>query len=148
MPATEMYNALQTGLIDGIMTGASAIRDFKVNEVADVYVTGPSLGNILFYVVMNEAKYQSLPDAEKAAIDDASGAALSQSGEDNWNRVAGEILEELRADPNKTVIDLSPEESAPFDEITLAVRDQVVSGLDAEGKPASDVLGALTGGAM
>jgi TRAP-type C4-dicarboxylate transport system substrate-binding protein len=143
-----MYNALQTGLIDGIMTGASAIRDFKVSEVADVYVTGPSLGNILFYVVMNEAKYQSLPDAEKAAIDAASGAALSQSGEDNWNRVANEVLDELRADPDKTVIDLTEEESAPFNEITLAVRDAVVADLDGQGQPASDVLGAMTGGAM
>jgi TRAP-type C4-dicarboxylate transport system substrate-binding protein len=147
-PATEMYNALQTGLIDGIMTGASAIRDFKVNEVADVYVTGPSLGNILFYVVMNEAKYQSLPDTEKAAIDAASGAGLSQSGEDNWNRVAEEVLDELRADPGKTVIDLTEEESAAFDEVTLQVRDAVVSELDAQGMPASDVLGAMTGGAM
>jgi TRAP-type C4-dicarboxylate transport system substrate-binding protein len=148
MPATEMYNALQTGLIDGIMTGASAIRDFRVNEVADVYVTGPSLGNILFYVVMNEAKYQSLPDAEKAAIDAASGAALSQSGEDNWNRVAAEVLDELRADPSKTVIDLNEEESAAFNEITVGVRDEVIAELDAEGQPASDVLAVMTGGAM
>jgi TRAP-type transport system periplasmic protein len=148
MPATEMYNALQTGLIDGIMTGASAIRDFRVNEVADVYVTGPSLGNILFYVVMNEAKYQSLPDEEKAAIDAASGEGLSQSGEENWNRVAGEILDELRADPDKTVIDLTEEESAAFNEMTLGVRDAVIADLDAQGLPASDVLSAMTGGAM
>lgn len=148
MPATEMYNALQTGLIDGILTGASAIRDFRLGEVADVYVTGPSLGNILFYVVMNEAKYESLPDAEKAAIDAASGAGLSQSGEENWGRVANEVLDELRADPNKTVIELSEEESAAFNEITLAVRDQVISELDAEGMPASDVLAVMTGGAM
>jgi TRAP-type transport system periplasmic protein len=130
------------------MTGASAIRDFKVNEVADVYVTGPSLGNILFYVVMNQAKYDSLPDDEKAAIDAASGEGLSKSGEDAWNRVAGEVLDELRADPNKTVIDLTEEESAPFNEITLGVRDAVISELDAEGKPASDVLTAMTGGGM
>ena len=145
MPATEMYNALQTGLIDGIMTGASAIRDFRLDEVADVYVTGPSLGNILFYVVMNQAKYDALPEEERAAIDEASGEALSRSGEENWNRVAGEVLDELRADPEKTVIDLTEEESAAFNEITVGVRDQVISELDAEGKPASDVLSAMTG---
>ena len=69
MPANEMYNALQTGLIDGIMTGGSAIHDFKIDEVARTYTTGASLGNILFYVVMNEARYQGLSDAQKAAID-------------------------------------------------------------------------------
>jgi TRAP-type C4-dicarboxylate transport system substrate-binding protein len=111
-------------------------------------VTGPSLGNILFYVVMNQAKYDALPEAEKAAIDAIAGPMLSQSGEENWGRVAGEILEELRADPSKTVIDLSEEESAAFNEITLAAREQVIAELDAEGKPASDVLAAMTGGAM
>lgn len=146
MPAGEMYNALQTGLIDGILTGASAIRDFKLNEVAEVYVTGPSLGNILFYVVMNQARYDALPQAERDAIDAASGEALSRSGEENWNRVAGEVLDELRADPAKTVIDLSEEESAAFNEITGGVRDAVIAEIDAAGKPASAVLATMTGG--
>lgn len=145
MPATEMYNALQTGLIDGIMTGASAIRDFRVNEVADVYVTGPSLGHILFYVVMNQAKYDSLPAGEQEAIDAAAGPELSRSGEEGWNRVAEEVLDELRANPDKTVIDLSEEESAAFNEITTQVRDAVVSDLEAQGLPAADVLATMTG---
>jgi TRAP-type C4-dicarboxylate transport system substrate-binding protein len=148
MPATEMYNALQTGLIDGIMTGASAIRDFRLNEVADVYVEGPSLGNILFYVVMNQERYDSLPEGEKAAIDAIAGEMLSRSGEEGWRGVAAETIAGLKSDPDKTVISLGEDEAAAFNEITLGVRDAVVSGLDAEGKPASDVLSAMTGAGM
>ena len=87
MPATEMHNALQTGLIDGIMTGASAIRDLRLNEVADVYGESPNLGHILFYVVVDEPRYQGLPDDQRAALDDASGTRLSRSGEEGWNAV-------------------------------------------------------------
>lgn len=146
MPATEMYTALQTGLIDGVMTGASAVRDFRLDEIADVYVQGPDLGTILFYVVMNQGTYDGLDDAGKAAIDAAAGEELSRSGEEGWNRVAEETLSELDADPEKTVITLTEEESAPFDEITQEVREAVISELDSQGMPASDVVSAMIGG--
>ncbi|MBL4756936.1 MAG: TRAP transporter substrate-binding protein [Rhizobiales bacterium] len=145
MPAPQMYNALQTGLVDGIMTGASAIHDFRLSEVANIYTEGPSLGNILFFVVMNEATYSALPANEQAAIDANSGLELSKSGEDNWNRVATETMAALRADPNKMVISLTGDDAAAFDVITLAVRDAVVSELDANGLAASAVLSAMTG---
>ena len=144
MPATEMYTALQTGLIDGVLTGASAIRDFRLDEIADVYVQGPQLGNISFYVVMNERRLNRLPDNMRAAVLAGAGPALSKSGEDNWNRVADEVMAELEANPDKTVITLTPEESAPFNAITLRVRDEAIAGLDAKGLPASDVLQAMT----
>ena len=71
MPIPQVYNALQTGLIDGVFTGSSAIADFKLDEVANSYTIGAPLGRISFYVVMNQAKYDGLPDAQKAAIDAA-----------------------------------------------------------------------------
>lgn len=145
MPANEMYNALQTGLIDGILTGASAIRDFKLNEVSSVYIEGASLGNILFYVVLNEEKYQSLPDAEKAAIDANSGLALSKSGEETWNRNAQSMMDELKADPAKTVITLSADEAAAFNAVTLGIRDTVIDELEGQGLPAKAVLAAMLG---
>ena len=33
--STQVYNALQTGLIDGVITGASTLSDFKLDEVAN-----------------------------------------------------------------------------------------------------------------
>jgi TRAP-type C4-dicarboxylate transport system substrate-binding protein len=145
MPATEMYNALQTGLIDGIMTGASAILDFKINEVANVYVEGPSLGNILFYLVMNREKYDALSDADRAALDANIGPELSKSGEEGWNARATEAMDMLRADPAKTVITLSAEDSEPFNAITIPLRDEVVAELEAQGLPAAAVVAAMTG---
>ncbi|MEJ2030314.1 MAG: TRAP transporter substrate-binding protein DctP, partial [Maritimibacter sp.] len=69
MPAGEIYNSLQTGLIDGVITGSSAIGDFKLDEVANSYTLGAPLGHIAFYVAMNAAKYNSLPAEQREAID-------------------------------------------------------------------------------
>ena len=40
MPINQVYNALQTGLIDGVITGASTLSDFKLDEVANSYSLG------------------------------------------------------------------------------------------------------------
>lgn len=117
MAAGEMYNALQTGLIDGIITGASAITDFKLDEVANSYTIGAPLGNILFYLVMNQRKYDSLSAEHRAIIDRHSGRVLSQSGEETWNALADRTLEMVRADNRNTVIDLSAAEVAVFQSV-------------------------------
>jgi TRAP-type C4-dicarboxylate transport system substrate-binding protein len=145
MPASEMYNALQTGLVDGILTGSSAILDFKLNEVAASYTSGASFGNVLFYAVMSEARYQGLTDAQKAAVDAAAGLALSKSGEEGWNAKGAKALETLRADSSKRVIDLTAEEAAPFNAITVGLADQVVADLDAKGLPATAARAAMLG---
>jgi TRAP-type transport system periplasmic protein len=144
MPASEMYNALQTGLVDGILTGASAIADFRLNEVARSYTSGASFGNILFWVVMNEARFQGLSAEHQQAILTASGLWLSESGENGWNNKANATMEMLRADANRVVIDLTPEEAAAFNALTVPVTERAVAALDAQGLPASAVYAAMT----
>lgn len=140
MPASEIYNALQTGLVDGVITGASAVGDFKLDEVANSYTIGPSLGHISFYLVMNEDRYEGLSEEHKAAIDSIAGRKLSQSAEEGWNARALEVIEGIKAAGDNTVIELSEEESAAFDELTVPVTERIVTELGAE-----DVLAAMRG---
>lgn len=130
MPINQVYNALQTGLIDGVITGASTLSDFKLDEVANSYTIGANLGRIVFFTVMTEAKYDSLPDDQKAAIDAASGVALSKSAEDAWNATANAALEAARASGDNTVVDLTPEEAAAFETAVAAVTDAYVASVD------------------
>lgn len=140
MPAGEIYNSLQTGLIDGVITGASAVADFKLDEVANSYTIGAPLGQITFYVVMNQDKYDGLSDEFKAAIDANSGMVLSKSAEDAWRAKADRTIEALKETGDNTVIELSEEEAAAFGELTVPVTQKVVSELGAE-----DVYAAMRG---
>ncbi len=117
MPAPQMYNALQTGLIDGIVTGSSAISDFKLDEVANVYTVGAPLGQIMFYLVMNQKRYDSLSDEQRAIFDKHSGRGLSKSGEESWQSVADATLERLTASSDEKVINLSADQIAKFNAI-------------------------------
>jgi TRAP-type C4-dicarboxylate transport system substrate-binding protein len=143
--AGEMYNALQTGLIDGIMTGPSAIADFKLDEVADTYIEGASLGHILFYLVMNKPRYDGLAPELRAALDANIGPSLSALGEAGWNAKSEATLERLRADPNENVIMLTPDEIAAFNAITIGLTDRVIADLDARGLPGSQTRAVMQG---
>lgn len=140
MSAGEVYNALQTGLIDGLVTGASAIQDFKLDEVANSYSVGAPLGHIMFYLVMNQKKYDELSDTQKAAIDANSGIELSRSGEQGWNQRAQETLEAVSAKPENTVTELSEAEVAKFEEISNSFRNKKIEEIKA-----TDVLKAMQG---
>lgn len=132
MPIPQVYNALQTGLIDGVFTGSSAVADFRLDEVADSYTIGAPLGRISFYVVMNQAKYDSLPDDQKAAIDALAGPLLSKSAEDAWHAKGKKAMADAAAAGDNTVIELTAEEAAAFGAITLSIRDKVIAELGAE----------------
>lgn len=128
MPINQVYNALQTGLIDGVITGSSTLSDFKLDEVADSITLGAPLGRLTFYAVLNEKVYDALPDNQKAAVDAASGEALSQNAEAAWLATAKEALEASRADTGNTIIDLSEEEAKAFaDAVSDVVKNYVAS---------------------
>lgn len=132
MPINQVYNALQTGLIDGVITGSSTLADFKLNEVANSYTFGANLGRLSFFTVMNEARYKGLPDDQRAALDAAIGLELSKSAEDAWNATADAGVAAARALGESTFVDLTEEEIAAFAEATAGVTEAYVKNVGGE----------------
>jgi len=132
MPINQVYNALQTGLIDGVFTGASTLSDFKLDEVADAISLGAPLGRLTFFAVIGEGSYNALSDDAKAALDAASGAELSKSAEDAWLATANAALDAARADAKNTIVDLTDDEIAAFTEAVSEVTDSYVDSVGGE----------------
>lgn len=130
MPISQVYNALQTGLIDGVITGHSVLKDFKLDEVADAITLGAPLGRVSFYTVMSQEVYEGLSADERAAIDAASGAGLSKSAEDAWLVTANAALATAKADANNTIVELSAAEAAAFATALEGVVNSYVSSVD------------------
>lgn len=130
MPINQVYNALQTGLIDGVITGSSTLNDFKLDEVADSYTLGANLGRLSFYAVMNEAVYNALSDEAKAALDSPANMAISKSAEDAWNQTADEGVATARTLDDNTFVDLTEDEAAAFADTIAAVTGAYVDNVD------------------
>lgn len=73
----EVYMALSSGLIDGVMIAWTAVDSFKLHEVAKNHFTVP-LSSTTAYVVMNKASFDRLSPQARAAIEKHSGEAFSR----------------------------------------------------------------------
>ncbi|MGR3825046.1 MAG: TRAP transporter substrate-binding protein [Salipiger marinus] len=132
IPMTQVYNGLQTGLIDGLVSGASVLSDFKLNEVVGSVTTGPNLGRLTFFTVMNKGVFDGLSDEAKAALDTIRGEPVSQMTEEAWVATAAEALDAARASDSITVNDLDGAESKVFDDALTEVTDAYVAQVGGE----------------
>ncbi|MEO3385328.1 TRAP transporter substrate-binding protein [Mesorhizobium sp. CAU 1741] len=109
--------SISRGLIGATFTQWGAIETFRMGDVISHFNTAP-LGATPMLVVMNRAKYDSLSDEAKAAIDKFSGAAFSERFGKSFDDNIAEARDELLAQGNITV-------SEPDEAQTQAWRDAV-----------------------
>ena len=72
IPMPETYEAMDKGVIDGMATNWEAIHAWRQHEVATNYTIVP-LSAVYFSLVMNKAKWNSLPKDIQTAIMNVSG---------------------------------------------------------------------------
>ncbi|MEQ5778114.1 MULTISPECIES: TRAP transporter substrate-binding protein [unclassified Thalassospira] len=85
LPPSAIYENLQKGNIDGLVTTWDLVNAVKANELlkyhtdAGAYVAG-------FYFLMNQKKFESLPEDVRKAIDEISGDPLVAKFGDWWDK--------------------------------------------------------------
>jgi TRAP-type transport system periplasmic protein len=81
MPAPEIYDSLQRGVIDGGVLPVAALADFNLFDVVD-YVTIGNFNTALFYVAMNKNSWSKIPAEDQAIIEKMIGEPMARtSGE-------------------------------------------------------------------
>ncbi|HLV82152.1 MAG TPA: TRAP transporter substrate-binding protein [Devosia sp.] len=142
MPATEIYNSMQTGVIDGAMIDATALSAFRLAEVTKYVTSGMETTISDFFLVMNRDSFDDL-SAEQQEIVLEAGSEAAINGNAAWLAVADKAMADFVATDGKEQITLSPEEAARFNEISATVVEQVVSEADASGLDARAYVEAL-----
>lgn len=126
MPVSEIYNALQTGVIDGAMIDGSAVDAFKLGEVAGFVTMGMRSTISPFFILMNRDAYGDLDDSQKAALD-AAGRATSLACNAVQLDIVGQGIAHFADMPGKTVIALTPAQAEAFDSLSVGVTEAVVA---------------------
>lgn len=80
MPSSEMYVAMQNGVVDGQENPIQNVVIDKTYEVQDWYVLDNHTPTVMSYMI-NNAFYNSLSDAQKAVIEEANVVATANSRE-------------------------------------------------------------------
>ena len=140
MPVTEIYNAMQTGVIDGAMIDTTATRAFRLGEVAKHLTLGFDATNSPFFIVMNRDAFGGLSDKNQAAVLEAGREASTLANQTQLRVAEGGVaaFEEMGGE----VIRLTGEEAAAFNALSAPIVDKVVAEV---GGNAADIVKALRG---
>ena len=77
MPISDVYEALSRGVVEGVWVAWSIMRPFRLHEVTRSH-TEVSIACMLFVMTMNRARYDSLPEDIRSAIDETTGMTLAK----------------------------------------------------------------------
>jgi C4-dicarboxylate-binding protein DctP len=119
MAFSEVYQALQTGVVDGTENPPSNLYTQKMHEVQK-YVTVSNHGYLGYAVIVNKAFWEGLPaDIRKTlegAIQDATKVANDLAKKDNE-----EALAAVRKSGKTEIIQLTPEERKAWKKVLIKV---------------------------
>jgi TRAP-type C4-dicarboxylate transport system substrate-binding protein len=85
LPPGQIYENLQKGVIDGLVMPWDPMHSFKLAELVEYHLDARCY-TVSFFFVMNERRYETLPDDVRGAIDDLSGEALVARFGPWWDR--------------------------------------------------------------
>ncbi|MGF7159300.1 TRAP-type C4-dicarboxylate transport system substrate-binding protein [Rhodoligotrophos appendicifer] len=126
-PATELYELLSTGVIDGSLSGAEQAVTWNLADAAKAITIVPGgLYNSVLVFVMNKDKWNSISEADRAAITAISGEKLAKRVGEIYRKPVAEGLQRMR-DAGGTVETASPELTAA---IAAALKPVEASVLD------------------
>ncbi|MEZ2720064.1 TRAP transporter substrate-binding protein [Paenalcaligenes hominis] len=116
-PASESYEMLSRGVIDGLYFQYDQIENFKLDKLIKSAVAVPGgFGKSSQFLFMNERKWNAISEADRAAISKISGEHIARMFGEKWNEgeqkaitsltdaglktyhVEGAELEKLKAD--------------------------------------------------
>ena len=143
MPINRVYNALNTGVIDGVLTGPSTIRSFKFSEVAKYYTTGLPLGRSPFFLVMNKRSFSKLSKTHQDLVDKTTGRAMSIRASKFYMRAGKRSLDKVRKSDKHEVIAMTGSALSEGVNRLMASRAREVAALEKKGLPAKAILKAM-----
>ncbi|MEC9199110.1 MAG: TRAP transporter substrate-binding protein [Pseudomonadota bacterium] len=131
----EIPVALSKKVIDGALIPFEIIPALKIHEVTDFQIEGPGgkrLGTTSFSVLMNEDRWNSLPDDLKAVFREVSG--------EDWHAEIGQVWAaaddfgiKVATDSGNTHIQLTDAEWDAFESRIAPVVDRWITEMEAQG---------------
>lgn len=112
MPITETYDALQKGILDGVLLPFEALKGWRFAEVVKTTIVNHSIAYTApIFIVMNKAKWNAISKEDQATIRAINKAWIEKQGQ-LWNQLDKEaeaycvekgvkILKATKADEEK-----------------------------------------------
>jgi TRAP-type C4-dicarboxylate transport system substrate-binding protein len=133
VPPPEAQDALAKGIVDSALFPYEAALSFDLGSVTK-YAIEPGISSASFALVMNPAKYGSLPDDLKALIDKTTGAAGAEGYGKAWDEAEKHGKAQLVA-KGLEVITLPDADVKKIKDLAAPQIKEAIAAIDKQGKP-------------
>jgi len=131
LPPAQIYESLQKGVIDGLVMPWDPMHSFRLAELVDYHLDARCY-TVSFYFVMNQRRYESLPEEVRGAIDSISGDHLIPKFGPWWDAWDELGRQDSLADGG-VVTRLTGEERDRWRETLTPMIDAYLAGLEEQG---------------
>ena len=143
IPPPESQDAISKGIADGAGFPHEAGLAYDLASVAK-YAVDPPLASATFALVMNPAKYNSLPPDLRAILDKESGVAGAVSFGEAWQAQEKFARNLETTKKGLDIITLPAADVAKMKELAKPIIDKALAEQEKEGKPAREFFAAYT----
>ena len=137
-PITEFYESMERGITDGVTVPFEGMPPFRFHEVCK-FGTVLNLYTTPFFVVMNKAKFESLPDDIKKIIDNNSGLEWSVKAGKAYD-MAGKKGLALVKKTGMTINQISGADFEAWKTRANSIREDWLKEMASKGLPGEEVL--------
>jgi TRAP-type C4-dicarboxylate transport system substrate-binding protein len=116
MPVPQVPESLAQGVIDGAVVPWEVVPAVKLHELVKFHteIPGwPTLYTASFFLVMNQARYESLPEDVRKAIDATTGMAFATEAGNVWD-TAGAAVRKMVVERGNTIAMLTEADKAAW----------------------------------
>lgn len=142
VPPQESQDALAKGVVDGAGFPHEAGFAYDLVSVSP-YAIEPPLASATFALVMNPAKYNSLPPDLRAILDKESGVAGAMSFGKAWQDFE-KFARDTEIKKGLQIVTLSPADVAKMKELAKPIVEKALAEQEKAGKPAREFFAAYT----
>ena len=142
VPPPETQDALSKGIVDAATFPYEGALSFRLNQVVK-YSIEPAIASATFAVVMNPAKYDSLPDDLKALIDKTTGPDAAERFGKSWDEGETKAKQKMQSD-GVEVLAMPDGEVAKLKAAVAPMLDSAIAALEKKGVPARKFYEAYT----
>src|SRR5688572_28105839 len=116
MPVPQVPESLAQGVIDGAVVPWEVVPAVKLHELVKFHTEipgSPTLYTTSFFLVMNQAKYEGLPEDVRKVIDETTGMTFATEAGNVWD-TAGATVRKMVADKGNTILTLTDDDKAAW----------------------------------
>lgn len=137
MPAPEIYDALERGIIDGTAIANSGIKSFRLHQVIK-HASQSGLYVAAMGVFMNKRSWEKLSAEDKKLMESLIGERLAVLGGKNYDREDDEALK-LMKKAGVNIFKVAPQEMERWRAAAKPVTEEWMMDLERRRLPARDV---------